>query len=392
MFLSALQGVQRAGARAILRPLHTVSFAVLEAEAHLTPIEQRLTRKTAAHLVTLLAAPETNPIAKCLHTKTEGRNFWSPLQQLRHTRGKPLENRRSVQTNTEYPWTAPTRWSPVKILGNAEQAIEWVQQVQHRLDERPIFYTDGSVQNQRAGAAVIEQQQHCFHLVAKETIGWAATCSPECTELWTIWQALQHIQERTPLPARAWILTDSQNAVQHIRQPAKRQEGQSILRQIVIGITYLEQQRCIVRVAWIPGHKGIAGNEQAHQEARTTTQATSQVTTNQTYRIRDRRLLQKLVQKAIDRQYQNRPKPPFGKYTWRLDEALPGPHAMRIYSTNTSAQAAILLQCRSNHTYLHEYLARIKRRESAQCECGLGVETVAHVIMQFPRWTVLEKE
>jgi hypothetical protein len=48
-----------------------------------------------------------------------------------------------------------------------------------------------------------------------------------------------------------------------------------------------------------------------------------------------------------------------GQYTWKLDQALPGRHTLRLYGAFTSEQALILLQARTGHCRLNQYLSRI---------------------------------
>lgn len=42
------------------------------------------------------------------------------------------------------------------------------------------------------------------------------------------------------------------------------------------------------------------------------------------------------------------------------------------------------MQLRTGRIGLGAYLARISRRESARCECDLGNQTVAHVLLECP--------
>lgn len=59
--IKRLQRVQKLGAQIVLRSFKRVSAAVLEAEAYLEPVVDRLTKKVAKHLQTIFAAEEDNP-------------------------------------------------------------------------------------------------------------------------------------------------------------------------------------------------------------------------------------------------------------------------------------------------------------------------------------------
>jgi hypothetical protein len=81
-----------------------------------------------------------------------------------------------------------------------------------------------------------------------------------------------------------------------------------------------------------------------------------------------------------------------GQYTWKMDQALPGKHTLRLYGALTSDQAAILIQARTGHCRPNRYLARIGLVESALCECERGEETIRHVILSCPRWAEERRE
>lgn len=77
-----------------------------------------------------------------------------------------------------------------------------------------------------------------------------------------------------------------------------------------------------------------------------------------------------------------------GQYTWKLDQALPGGHTLRLYGAVTSGQASIPIQVRTGHCRLNQYLSRIGVVEDAKCRCGIADETVRHILCVCPLWTV----
>jgi len=78
--ISALESIQRLGARSILGAFKGVSLAVLEAEAHLEPVTHMLHRKVTSHLASLCALPETNPATICLRRfPRQASRYPSPL-------------------------------------------------------------------------------------------------------------------------------------------------------------------------------------------------------------------------------------------------------------------------------------------------------------------------
>ena len=78
--VSALNSIQRLGARSVLGAFKGVSLQVLEAEAHLEPVEQRLHRRVTKHLTSLYMLQESNPASQCLKKfPRQGQTYPSPL-------------------------------------------------------------------------------------------------------------------------------------------------------------------------------------------------------------------------------------------------------------------------------------------------------------------------
>jgi hypothetical protein len=81
-----------------------------------------------------------------------------------------------------------------------------------------------------------------------------------------------------------------------------------------------------------------------------------------------------------------------GQYMWKMDKALPGKHTLYLYRSFTSDQTAILIQARTGHCRLNQYLSRIGLVDEAKCSCGDDEETIRHLILSCPRWTVERRE
>lgn len=56
------------------------------------------------------------------------------------------------------------------------------------------------------------------------------------------------------------------------------------------------------------------------------------------------------------------------------------------WSSQRKATASIMIQLRTGKIGLAAYLAKINTRESGRCACGLGRETIEHVLMECDRW------
>ena len=71
-----------------------------------------------------------------------------------------------------------------------------------------------------------------------------------------------------------------------------------------------------------------------------------------------------------------------GKYTTRLDGALPGKHTKQLYDSFKRTEAGILAQLRTGMIRLNGYLHQIGVTKSNQCIYGYAKETVKHFLFQ----------
>jgi hypothetical protein len=75
-----------------------------------------------------------------------------------------------------------------------------------------------------------------------------------------------------------------------------------------------------------------------------------------------------------------------GKFTRSIDKALPRDHMAKIYKILDRPDTAILVQLRTGHIGLNDYMARIHRADSAACLCGAEAETVSHFLFHCSLW------
>jgi hypothetical protein len=143
----------------------------------------------------------------------------------------------------------------------------------------------------------------------------------------------------------------------------------------------------------VPAHERIAGKEETDEAARAASSRNGKPSAPALERVRK----VEGVIRLIDRDRSDNPTPfdptgLAGQYTWKIDQALPGKHTLRLYGALTSDQATTLIQARTGHCRLNRYLARIGLVESALCECERGEETIRHVILSCARWAEERRE
>jgi hypothetical protein len=141
------------------------------------------------------------------------------------------------------------------------------------------------------------------------------------------------------------------------------------------------------RFRWSPGHSDIIGIKEVDEAARTESNREGKPTAPVPERVREVSGVIRLINenRSKDRTALDTTSMP-GRYTWKMDQALPGKHTLQLYGSLMSDQASILIQARTGHCRLNQNLARGGIVDSAKCECGNDEETVRHVILSCPQW------
>ncbi|RZK32614.1 MAG: hypothetical protein EOO61_16750 [Hymenobacter sp.] len=129
-----------------------------------------------------------------------------------------------------------------------------------------------------------------------------------------------------------------------------------------------------INIRWIPAHKGIKGNDRADVEAKAMT-VLGRIPVRKPI-VEKSALLKAVDTIAVAAAQKRYTKGNRGKFTWKLDGALPGTHTRQLYRNLNTDQARILVQARTGQNHLNSYKARIKAIESGKCDCGEGDEDI----------------
>ena len=175
------------------------------------------------------------------------------------------------------------------------------------------------------------------------------------------------------------MFTDSKVALQNILNP-KRNDNQTVVAEIrkMLG-------KKAIWLHWIPGHSGLYGSQRAHELAQRATETT----------VPRPREADSLPMTVIHRAARKAGfKPEFdvftrsksGRYTKKMDGALPGKHTRALYDKLKKTRASILAQLRTGMSRLNCYLHKIAVADSDECECGRK-ETVPHFLFMCQRWS-----
>jgi hypothetical protein len=80
-----------------------------------------------------------------------------------------------------------------------------------------------------------------------------------------------------------------------------------------------------------------------------------------------------------------------GRYTKRLDRALPGTHTRKLYDSLKPEEVQILSQLRTGKNRLNSALYVVKAAKSDRCERCNRPETVRHFLTECPQWATLRQ-
>ena len=212
------------------------------------------------------------------------------------------------------------------------------------------------------------------------TVGTRAEQNPYTAELGAIAMAMKCLPPGL-LGRQITILTSNQVALLAVSQP-KQQSSQTSIAQVYDAFRKLRQGGNGVRITWVPTQEFELGKE-AKGAAR---QATEQGCTpqGQAYQAKST-----TVNRARAKQRGKETLPEgVGKYSRRMDTALPGKHTRLLYDSFKRLEACALAQLRTGMARLNGYLHRIEAAESDQCACGQARETVEHFLFRCTNWTI----
>jgi HPt (histidine-containing phosphotransfer) domain-containing protein len=153
----------------------------------------------------------------------------------------------------------------------------------------------------------------------------------------------QESTEATPVnTARAkryTIVSDSQSALRAIASSAAN-SGQAIVQHILEQLETLKKQQVRVRLCWVSGHAGNAGNEAADQLAKRAVNARE----DHNFRT-PLSWYRKEAYQAIEREWRNEwVSSVNGKHLKRIDDGLPNRRALRLYGSLTRHETYLFTQ------------------------------------------------
>jgi hypothetical protein len=147
-----------------------------------------------------------------------------------------------------------------------------------------------------------------------------------------------------------------------------------------------------LHLAWVPGHRGVPGNEQADELAKHAATGQSTPLHLPLKLLQHLPLSQSAVKMQLKRDTTNSwiQQWKASKYRRRIqqfDPTPPGRQVQHIYQGLSQPAGSLLTQLRSGHVGLNPYLARIKLVDSPLCPHCTTLETVEHYLLGCRKYT-----
>ena len=371
-----LNKAQRIGAQAITGSFQTVATAVAEAEAGLRAVGERHKQAATRLCVDLRTLPQTHPLA-ALKNKASKR-YLSPMQGIAALVAKRSTER--MEVINEYalrPWT-----DRIPLLGEDD-----LEGAQTPYDVQNILIATAASQRNDVvgmGGVVCDTTLGGMgHTLAtfSVTIGPGSEQNPYTAELEAVATALRSIPPSL-VAQDVTIAVGNRSVVAAIRRP-QQQSGQCTISGIYDQMKRLRKRGCTVRLMWVPaGEEEFAPRQLAKAAAKRATERDCEAEMPW-YQTRTTTLRLALAQGRAREQLPES----VGKYSKRIDKALPGKHTRAIYDSLKREESDVLAQLRTGMVRLNSYLRRIGATDSDLCDCGQATETVEHFLFRCKNWT-----
>ena len=276
--IRTLELLQNRMLRKALGAVRTTPVRMLHFETAFLSPRERIRMQVASYILRLFSKPENNLLwsqIKCA-SSVPRKSFISPVTTLLTQEAELVAGVREVEHIVPHPLTP---WHEnnfiIEISDSVEEAVEDHKALLQSEDIAWHFYTDGSMAEGNVAVGIVsydkflDKWNNCSYYVGPETCFGIYEA-----ELLAIYMALFSAYKsittnNTYKPQNIYIHSDNQAALQALESAGADGPAQYILKKIINKIEEMEilSPDTYVNLHWIPGHKGVEGNEKADKAA-----------------------------------------------------------------------------------------------------------------------------
>lgn len=386
--VNKLEKVQRMALLQVTGALRTTPTDLLEIHAEIPPINMKIREMCQRAALRLATLPKTHPLyfpVRQAYTFFVRRHK-SPMHFVmrcleRHPR--EIEEVHPIRRHPTQGTTIKTR-----IDHSKEEAKEKLREIEADVK----VYTDGSGEDGKIGAAAVLYRGFRAPKVMRLHLGPDTEHTVYEGECVGQIMAVELIRRETEQVKTALILSDNQASIRALNTTTAG-PGHDIVDRVVREIEQLDEvhKGIAVGVMWTPGHEGIEGNERADAEAKRASQGQSSQRLPP-YLRKPLRISKSAWKQELQRRLKEDIKAQFEKSPRYVRMMRIDPHALSSKFRKKAMdaprrQSSLLIQLRTGHVPLNQYLHRFKKVESPICPaCNNAIETPAHFLIQCPAY------
>ena len=392
-----LASIQRMANVSILGAMRTTATDTLDAHTLLLPTHLLLQKTCHQAAVRLATLPQRHPLYKHMQhaAKHVGiQRHRTSIHNLLAAFSTFPDETETIDTVSHKMSSRCTPYIP-HIAADKAKAIKEHEELQDEIK----LYSDGSAHSGGVGAAAIlirpgkEPRSLAYHLGSDRH---HTVYEAEIVGL-TLAAKLLLTEEQPISPISIFI--DNKAAIQSGASPSTT-AGSYLIDKFSRLTRAIEKKfqgqgnEFQLTVRWIPGHKGVQGNELADEEAKRAAESPDNSSA--------RRRLPKYLQTAplphsvsAIKQWHRKALMKKWKEEWitsprynrakAIDPNMPSSHFLKLIDSLPKKCASVYIQLRTNHAPLNFHLHRIGKSDSPYCQhCEGKEETVHHFILDCP--------